>query len=167
MSLVAANLTSALAAFAVEGAFPETYAEAGQKWADAYTSYASTALTIAGGSSPLIPPSATVQLAAELAGIFESKSDGGVGQRIATALSNFWIAPPVPFGGPYTGAVASTAGITTLPAALKAAMDANIQEKADAQTSCQRIADAIHTFTLTVMVLLVAPIPAPGLTGIA
>ena len=84
MPLSSSTLAKALAAFAVPGAFPETYVEAGQKWADAYATYAADAQTPWAHATvldPGVPP-----LAAALTAAF---AGGAAAPAMAAALTAF------------------------------------------------------------------------------
>jgi hypothetical protein len=164
MSLSASKLASGLEA--LTQSLPESYDEAGQRWAQAYVDYASAAATPFGivPDNPDLPKPA---LASALAGIFEggvpANDNVAIAAGIAAALTDYWLSPPQFFTGARNGLVTLVVGTAALAAALEAVMTANAQPGVTNADACRAIADAIHAFTMTVTVT--SALPAPPLIG--
>ncbi len=156
VSLVASTLSGKLQQIATS--FPATYQAAGQAWANAYADYAGAAISPIGGA-PLGISAAKATMAATLAAGFAAQP-APVAPVIGAALLAFWMAPPMTFSGAFPGVVTVVGGAAAVGPALAAAFASNIASKAAVGPSCDAIAAAIHTFTLTVVVTH-ATIPSP------
>ena len=142
MALSVSSLTSSLVGIATS--FPGSYAEAGNRWAAAYGSYASAAQSLAGGHPTGIAAAQAI-LSSALAGAFAT---GNAAPAMAAAFKAFWSGPPMPFLGAFPGIVTANGGSFDLSAAFQA----NIDSKADVGTACARIAGVLDTSTRQVVV---------------
>lgn len=151
MSLDPATLSSGILAMLGEGNFPADAADAGQRWADAYATYAADARSPIVGHptglaahEPALASALTVALQARDASAFASAMDSG--------LTAFWLAPPVTFSGSPPGTVTAVGGTGTLAPVLLAVFAANIAGEVSNPASADAIAEAIDEFTRTVIV---------------
>lgn len=165
MPLQSSGLADALTAMFSEDGFPSSPTEAGDTWAQAYKDYAGGAT--AGPTSPLMPSLATagLTLATALGGAFTAAKASGpasLAPTMAAAFAAFWLAPPIVFTAtpPVIAGVVSVAVPGALPAGITDAIAAGV-DGGDAAAQGQAFADALDTFTKTVMVLN-TPITPPG-----
>lgn len=130
----------------------KTYLEAGRRWASAYSSYASDAVSPVGGS-PVGLSVVEGILAGLLAMSFSTSHDPVTeAQQLATALTAFWLTPPVVFAGTPPGAVTLVAGGPALQQALVSVWAVNLASRSPADQAMRSVAQAIDGFTRTVVV---------------
>ncbi len=141
---------------------PKSPAEAAQRYALAYSRYASDATSPAGGSVVSVA-AAQELLEASLVPAF-SAFDANISAQLQTAsFTAFWLLPPIVFTGTTPGLVTLTPGSLLLPSALLSVWAANVATSADYDQAIGRIADILHSFTLTVIVAHAAPVSIVGL----
>jgi hypothetical protein len=143
--------------------FPRTYEEAAKRWAEAYATYAKDAQSPLGGS-PATLAAAQAALAAALAPVFATSRDPvTTSARIAAALTQFWLTPPVAFTGTPPGLVTAVLGTAALAAALPPLGASMARSHASADQAMGQLAAAFDAFTRTVIVLHpVVPAPVVG-----
>jgi hypothetical protein len=150
VSLTASKLANEIIKLAQDKSFPKDTLEAGKRWAHAYALYAADAMSIPPTAAPpasLVPGEQT--LAAALAAVWSSsRSSPTTAQGMATALTAFWLAPPVVFGA---GVVTSVTGTSALQSALISIWTSNLSGRQSADFCAKKVAAAVHTFTLTVI----------------
>lgn len=156
MPLVAATLQSALVRIAQS--FPSSYVEAGRQWADAYATYAQGAVSVLAGS-PLAIEAARPILAGSMGFAFASGFEANVtANQMASAVTAFWMAPPMAFAGASPGVV-TLVGMAppALASSLVAAFIANSASQAGATQAVQRIAALLDAHARTVIVTHFTP----------
>lgn len=161
MPLNPSGLESDLAAIFGPDHRPQTAAEAAQRWAAAYGSYASAAADCA-GASPLGIPASQASLQAALAAAFANNraTAADTAQALGAAYSAFW-GPIIFVGVPIMGTVILPGIPAALQAALLSAWPALAASRASADDAAQQLAQALHTFTQSVIVIHVFPPPGP------
>lgn len=174
MPLNGSSLSNALSGlFQGKPSYPEKPTDAGQKWANAYRTYAANAL--AGTTAPLstLLTAAEGTLAKALAGAFTAAQQAGSGGlAVLTPLMDvafvaFWMTPPVIFAAPAPPAPATMAGVVSvaapgvLTAGLAGAFAAGVVPGVTAPQQAQAIATVLDAWTRTVMVIN-TPITPPG-----
>jgi len=145
----------------------ETAEEAAQAWVDAYETYALDATAI-GFSPPNITPASKQAMKATLQAYFANvdvANPAGAASTIASALSVFWLTPPVVFSPPAPPlpfvAVTGVIGTPALQASLQAIF-AVVGGTEDSKATA--ISGAMDIFTKLVQVTLLNP-PAPPIIG--
>jgi hypothetical protein len=173
MALSSASLAGALGdLFEGAGGYPAGEADAGQRWAEAYRSYAAKA--VAGTTAPVnvALTGAEQTLARALAGGFttaKAAGPGGVAALAAVldgAFVAFWLAPPVAFAIPPTGPPTMTGIVSVAPpgvlaTALGALFLAGVAQQASAAQQARALATVLDAWTRTVLVINTPVIP-PG-----
>lgn len=173
MPLSSASLASTLEdLFEGAGGHPASETAAGQRWAEAYRSYAGSAL--AGTTVPLAPSLASAEqtLASTLAGGFATAKTAGPGgvATLATVMDGafvaFWLAPPVAFAIPPTGPPTMTGIVSLAPPGvlsgpLGALFLAGVAQQASAAQQAQALATTLDAWTRTVLVIN-TPLTPPG-----
>jgi hypothetical protein len=144
---------------------PRTPLETGQRWAQAYTTYCSGAISPMGGT-PLTLDVSRVTLATSLATVFATPYSPvpTTAAGIAAAFTVFWFAPPVTFSGGPPGVVTAVAGTALLQQGLISCWLSNFASRASKDQAAQAIAAVIDVFTRTVIVthpLVPTPIIGP------
>lgn len=157
--------------FEGERGYPANGAEAGQRWAGAYRSYAAQAL--AGTTRPLSVSLAGAEqtLANALAGAFTTAKAAGPGgvAALATAMDGgfvaFWMTPIAfsipPTGPPTMTGVVSVAPPGVLANALNALFLAGVAQQAGTAQQAQALATILDGWTRTVLVVN-TPVTPPG-----
>lgn len=158
MSLSASKLANEIVKLNQDKSYPKDSYEAGRRWAKAYAAYAADGR--ASGGVPPAPLTANESvLAAALGSLWASCRDPGTdAQGMASALTAFWLAPPVVFG---SGAVTAVGGTSALQSALPGVWASNQGGKQSAESCAKKLAAVIDTFTHTVIVTLPGPIVGP------
>jgi len=158
VSLSASKLANEIVKLATDKQYPKDSYEAGKRWAHAYALYAADGR--ASGGIPPAPLTANEQvLAAALGSLWATCRDMGTdAQGMASALTIFWLSPPVVFG---SGAVSAVAGTSALQSALPGVWSSNQGGKQSAEVCARKLAAVIDTFTHTVTVTLPGPIVGP------
>ena len=137
----------------------QTAADAARQIAQGYTDYAQAGM--AGPASPILLLASTAALQATLLQALSNARSATASQfvqALSAGVLTFWTSPPVAFAGPgATGIATSIPGSSTIPAALLPTLS-NPRSSLD-QTAAQ-MASALHTATLTLIVLVAIP-PAP------
>ena len=173
MPLRSTALASALEdLFEGAGGHPADEAEAGQRWAAAYRSYAADA--VAGTTAPLNASlrGAEQILAGTLAGGFAVAKAAGPGGATAlaaimdAAFVAFWLAPPVAFAIPPTGPPTMTGVVFAAPPGMLAnglgiLFLAGVAQQAAAAQQARALAAALDGWTRTVLVIN-TPVTPPG-----
>jgi hypothetical protein len=166
MALVSATLEAALGNL-MRGTPPVTSAvDAGQRWAAAYAVYAAGATSVSGDTAPSLAANEAA-LAALLGAAFANPSSPPTqtAQAIATAMTAFWLTPPVVLvGAPVSAIVTAVAGTAALQAgllAIWAALVAAPDPNDPAGQAAAQHASVLDLFTKTVIVTHVFPAPAP------
>lgn len=130
--------------------FPQNPVEAGKRWAHAYAVYAADAMSIPPTAAP--PNSLAVGeqvLASALAIVWTgSRTAPQTANGIASALTAFWLTPPVTFG---LGLVTAVEGTPVLAQALPGIWASNQGGRKPPEVCVRTVAAAVHTFTLTVI----------------
>jgi hypothetical protein len=139
---------------------PSSPGEAAQRWAAMYAGYALQANTVVGGV--VVSVAANQQALAEsLALTFAtSRLAPTTAAQMASALSSFWLAPPVSFAGTFPGVVTLTPGTPALQAQLVSTWAQNLADRAPADLAASRVASVVDAFTRTVIALS-ATTPTP------
>ena len=143
---------------------PRNAVDSARRYAAMYGRYATDARTVL-GNAPASLTAAEATLAAALIPVFTGfgRPSQLVAQQMAQAFTAFWLLPPVVTAGSFPGLVTAVAGTAALGPAMVAAWAANVASKATNQQAAQRMADALHAFTLTVVVTeATAPTPTVG-----
>ncbi len=130
--------------------YPGSPEEAGKRWAHAYALYAADAMSIPPTAAP---PNSLVAgekvLAAALAATWRSsRTANQTANQMASALTAFWLAPPVTFGA---GLVTAVPGTSALASALPGIWASNQGGRQSAEFCAKKVAAAIHAFTSTVI----------------
>jgi hypothetical protein len=163
MPLNSRGLGDDLAAlFEGRNGYPASTAEAGKAWAAIYRGYAAEAH--AGTAAPLAPGLAAAETA--LAGALETiftDAQGGAAGTIASDLDAayvaFWLTPPVQFAtATVTGAV-TVAPPGVLGPAFATVFAAGAAQSKSAADQAKALADALDTWTRTVIVAITPPVP--------
>lgn len=127
---------------------PLTAEQAAQKWVDAYADYAADAKGLT--FSPTITDLSKSTMKSVLQGYFEAvlvATASGAASAIATALTAFWLVPPVAF--PPTVLVTAVGGTSSLTSDLLGVFGSRA---GSADDKADQLATAIDTFTKTVTV---------------
>lgn len=153
MSLSVSTLSDGIVAMLGPGNFPPDTTDAGQRWADAYATYAQD------GWSPVGAPPTGLSakkpaLAAALTTAFDARDANTTASAIDSALTAFWLSPPVVFPSSPPGGVTAVGGTGSLEPALLAVFAANVAGSLSNQDCADAIADAIDTFTRTVIITI-------------
>jgi len=158
MPLIKSSLSSALAD--VFANYPSSKDEAGQKWAQAYVSYAAAALSPTGGTG-VNAMAGLSSLASAFSGALRQEDPNGAASAMATGVQTFWQS---------ISWVGAAVGVTTVPGnfALSSALAAVFSDlgESSATDKGDRVADAFDAGAKTVMVLDtipgVPPVPVLG-----
>jgi len=156
VSLVAAKLASGL--LKLSQTPPKNYVEAGRLWSEAYAQYAVTAQSPTAAPPAPLEPNRQVLAAALAATFVASRNPVQTANQIASALTVFWLAPPVVFG---PGVVTAVGGTQALASVLPGAWVSNTIPRMSAEAAAQKIAAVIDLFTHTVIVTSPGPIVGP------
>jgi len=174
MPLNGSSLSDALSGlFQGQPSYPADATDAGKKWANAYRTYAATALaaTTAPLSASLI--AAESKLANSLAGAFTAAQQAGPGgiavltPLVDVAFVAFWMTPPVAFAAPPPPAPATMAGVVSvavpgvLTTGLAGAFAAGAAPGVTVAQQAQAIATMLDAWTRKVVVVN-TPITPPG-----
>lgn len=142
---------------------PATKAECADAWASAYKNYASGAQSCQSGSpNPAALTAAEAILSATLLAAFNGTNASDTATAFSTAMSAFWLLPPVLFSGVTPGLVTVVAGAPALQSALLALWSANVAGNVSAADAAQGHADIFHAFSLTVVVTHAPPTTCTG-----
>lgn len=132
---------------------------AAKGWAGAYAEYAADAQSCQ--AVPPLPASieaAQATLQGGLAEAFAAGVDpGSTATGMATALTAFWLLPPVAFTGVTPGIVTAVAGTSLLVTAFVATWAKNTASKASARDAAASMATVLDAFTRTVVVTHAPP----------
>ncbi len=130
--------------------YPKDAYEAGKRWAHAYALYAADAMSIPPTAAPPASLAANERvLATALGALWQtSRTATQTAQGMATALTAFWLSPPVVFGA---GVVTAVPGTATLSSALLGVWSSNLAGKQSADFCARKVAAAVHVFTSTVI----------------
>lgn len=157
MPLVKSILSSALADLFTN--YPSSKSEAGQKWAQAYVSYASAALSPTGGTG-VNAMAGLSSLASAFSSALQQEDPNGTAGAMTTGVQAFWQS---------ISWVGTATGTTIVPGnfALTSALAAVFSDlgQSSASDKADKVADAFDGGTKTVMVLDVLPGPVPPVTG--
>lgn len=153
MPLVKSSLASALAD--VFANYPSSKSDAGQKWAQAYVSYAAAALSPTGGTG-VNAMAGLSSLASAFTGALQQEDPQGTASAMATGVQSFWQA---------ISWVGSATGTTIVPGnfALTSALASVFSDlgQSSASDKADKVADAFDGGAKTVMVLDIIPGPPP------
>lgn len=145
--------------------FPKDPLEAGTRWARAYAQYAQKALSFAPTPAPPILVAGEQLLAQSLAATWRtSLTAPQTAQQIAAALTTFWFVPPVEFG---LGVVTLVGGTAALGSALVGIYTSNQAGELSPDQCAQKIAAAVHAFTITVITTTPVPAAPPAIGPIS
>jgi hypothetical protein len=174
MPLNGSSLSDALSnLFQGQPPYPATATEAGNKWANAYRTYAANALAATTAPSSALLIAAESKLANSLAGAFTAAQQAGPGGiAVLTPLMDvafvaFWMTPPVVFAAPPPPAPATMAGVVSvavpgvLTTGLAGVFVAGAAPGVTVTQQAQAIATVLDTWTRTVVVIN-TPITPPG-----
>jgi hypothetical protein len=157
MPLVKASLASALADIFAN--YPASKSEAGQKWAQAYVSYASAAMSPTGGTG-VNAMAGLSSLASAFEGALQQEDPNGTGSAMATGVQTFWQS---------ISWVGSATGSTTVPGnfALSSALAGVFSDlgESSATEKGDKVADAFDAGAKAVIVLDInnaSGVPTPG-----
>ena len=157
MPLVKSSLSSALADVFTN--YPGSKSEAGQKWAQAYVSYASAALSPTGGTG-VNAMAGLSSLASAFTSALQQEDPNGTAGAMATGVQTFWQS---------ISWVGSATGSTIVPGnfALTSALAAVFSDlgQSSASDKADKVADAFDGGAKTVMVLDILPGTVPPVTG--
>ena len=157
MPLVKSSLSSALADLFTN--YPSSRSEAGQKWAQAYVSYASAALSPTGGTG-VNAMAGLSSLASAFSSALQQEDPNGTAGAMATGVQAFWQS---------IAWVGTASGTTIVPGnfALSSALAAVFSDlgQSSASDKAGKVADAFDGGAKTVMVLDVLPGPVSPVTG--
>lgn len=157
MPLVKSSLSSALADLFTN--YPSSRSEAGQKWAQAYVSYASAALSPTGGTG-VNAMAGLSSLASAFSSALQQEDPNGTAGAMATGVQAFWQS---------ISWVGTATGTTIVPGnfALSSALAAVFSDlgQSSASDKAGKVADAFDGGAKTVMVLDVLPGPVSPVTG--
>lgn len=157
MPLVKSSLSSALTDLFTN--YPASKSEAGQKWAQAYVSYASAALSPTGGTG-VNAMAGLSSLASAFSSALQQEDPNGTAAAMATGVQAFWQS---------ISWVGTATGTTIVPGnfALTSALAAVFSDlgQSSASDKAGKVADAFDGGAKTVMVLDVLPGPVPPVTG--
>lgn len=146
MPLVKSSLASALAD--VFANYPSSKSEAGQKWAQAYVSYAAAALSPTGGTG-VNAMAGLSSLASAFSGALQQEAPNGTASAMATGVQTFW--QTISWVG------AAAVGVTTVPGnfALTSSLAAVFSDLGESSASqkADAVADSFDAGAKTVMVL--------------
>lgn len=138
------------------GRWPIDRIEAAKAWAKCYSDYAAGAISC----QTVGPDSLTAAIAlleSALAVAFDTTDPASCAAAIATALTVFWLTPPIVFTGTTAGAVTAVAGTAALQAALIANWISNIANSITAVDAAAQHSGVLDTFTKTVVVTHITP----------
>jgi hypothetical protein len=157
MALDKASLKTALESLFTSP--PATAADCADAWAAAYRAYAAGAKSCGAPGAPAGASldAAKAVLTAALLAAFSGSDPASTAAAFATALTAFWLTPPVAFAGATPGAVIAVAGSAALPSALTAMWASNVASAASAADAAQAHADLFDAFTKTVTVAHAPP----------
>jgi hypothetical protein len=143
--------------------FPATHQEAGARWAAAYSAYCKDAQSVLGGS-PVSLDAGEAVLGRMLGITFATSKDPvSTASAFASALTAFWLLPPVAFTGVPPGLVTAVAGTAVLQVALPATWAGLLLSRASAEKAMGDISTVMDAFTRTVFVThLTVPSPTIG-----
>jgi hypothetical protein len=157
MPLVKSSLSSALADIFAN--YPSSKSEAGQKWAQAYVSYAAAAMSPTGGTG-VNAMAGLSSLTSAFTGALQQEDPNGTASAMATGVQAFW--QSISWVGAATGS-------TTVPGnfALTSALAAVFSDLGESSASdkADKVADAFDGGAKTVMVLDVIPATPPPVLG--
>jgi len=157
MPLVKSSLASSLAD--VFANYPSSKSEAGQKWAQAYVSYAAAAMSPTGGTG-VNAMAGLSSLASAFTGALQQEDPNGTASAMATGVQTFWQS---------ISWVGAATGVTTVPGdfALTSALAAVFSDLGDSSASAKAdsVADAFDGGAKTVMVLDTIPGPTAPVLG--
>lgn len=138
---------------------PATRAACADAWAAAYRAYAGGARSCGTPGAPAGPSLAAAELvlSGALLAAFSGSDPASTAAAFATALTAFWLTPPVAFAGVTPGLVTVVGGTVALPAALAAMWATNVAGSASASDAAQGHADTFDVFTKTVVVTHAPP----------
>jgi hypothetical protein len=158
MPLVKSSLASALADLFTN--YPASKSEAGQKWAQAYVSYASAALSPTGGTG-VNAMAGLSSLASAFTSALQQEDPNGTAGAMATGVQTFWQSISWVGAGTGTTIVPGNVALTSALAAVFSDLGQNsASDKAD------RVADAFDGGAKSVIVLdivgVAPPVPTPG-----
>jgi hypothetical protein len=136
--------------------FPRTPQDAADRWANAYLTYAGSAVAAPGGS----PVGLSAPLfSSPLAGAFGANDPSTTAQAFGAAMLAFWT--PVTWAGPAVGgATTLVGGAATLPVAVLGLMASLAASRATAAQAATTWANALHAATILTVVTYVLPLPA-------
>lgn len=147
------------------GRYPASIAEAASAWAAIYRAFAATTTAPSPPGTP-VPASlsaAEATLASALALAFAVRPGAipALASAISSAVTIFWLTPPVAFAGVSPGVVTAVGGTAALTSALSSAWTANAtlfpQGGPSASTAAAQVGSALGAFTLTVLVTHAGP----------
>lgn len=144
---------------AVFESYPATAAIAGDGVAEAYRSYASGARSCGspGTPNPGSLAAAKALLATALTSAFSAGNSITCAATIASALTAFWMSPPIPFVGVTPGVVILAPGGPALQAALPGMWASNVSSGASASDAASAHANLFDIFTKSVVVAHAPP----------
>lgn len=133
------------------GRFPASQLEAGQVWAKIYRNYAADATSCQTQNPTSVSlDAAELALAAALPAAFSAATPADCAAILATALTTFWLSPPVLFDA--GGAVTGVTGTAVLSGALITQWANNITNSVTAEAAAAQHASLFDAFTKTVVV---------------
>lgn len=142
--------------------FPKTKEEAAGAWAEIYGNYAQAGQSCKGVPATASPglPAAKVTLQNALVGAFSGVDPATTSAAIASAVTAFWLTPPLAF--PPDGLVSVVGGTAVLQSGLIAQWASNMgipPPGVTADAAAAQMATLFDTFTRTVAVAHTAPPP--------
>jgi hypothetical protein len=160
MALNDGGLADGLAAvFDGRDGFPESAAAAGQAWAASYRAYAGGAQAGPSFPAPVALDAAETVLAGRLADVFDAvRAGGSLAGGLDVAFTGFW--PPVGFASPGVAGVVTLAPPGVVGTALAATFAAGAASGGTARAQARAVADVLHGWTRTVVVVNTPPGPS-------